>query len=133
MKYCPRCESEYEEDRTKCMDCCQDLVSEGQYQAIQSRRKQFQEDLDRSDLVEVKRAESEVEAHAIRDALNDRGIPVMVRCFEDSAYDGLYVHQQGWGSIEVLPKDRYEAEGIIADLEAAYRDGVEDQESENHS
>jgi len=128
MKYCPRCNSEYEEDKAECADCGQELLPEDQYQVIKSKRERLQEELDRSDLVEVKRAESEVEAHAIRDALSDHGIPNMVRCFEDSAYDGLYVHQQGWGSIEVLPKDRSEAEEIIADLEAAYRDASQDQE-----
>ena len=52
-------------------------------------------------LVPVKVAENAFEADRIRAALEQEGFTVLVRTFEDTAYDGIYVAQKGWGYIEV--------------------------------
>lgn len=43
---------------------------------------------------------NEVEAGIMKAALEGRGIPHAIRTFHDSAYDGLYQLQRGWGVIE---------------------------------
>ena len=127
MKYCLSCDSEYEDSVTECVDCNVPLVSKEEYEEKKATMEKEQEELDRSELVELQVAATKVEAFAIRDALSDQGIPVMVRSFEDSAYDGVFVAQQGWGVIEVLPRDKDKAEAIVNDLETAY----EEVEKEN--
>jgi len=127
VKYCLSCDSEYEDSVTECVDCNVPLVSKEEYEEKKATMEKEQEELDRSELVELQVAATKVEAFAIRDALSDQGIPVMVRSFEDSAYDGVFVAQQGWGVIEVLPRDKDKAEAIVNDLETAY----EEVEKEN--
>jgi len=40
-----------------------------------------------------------VEAQRIKDILDSAGIPHIIRSFHDSAYDGLFQGQQGWGAL----------------------------------
>jgi hypothetical protein len=44
--------------------------------------------------------ENEVEARRIEGVLQDNKIPHMLRSYHDSAYDGLWQMQKGWGRIE---------------------------------
>ena len=127
MKVCLLCDSEYEDDIIDCADCGVPLLSKEEYDAKKAQMEKEQEELDQSDLVELQVVSSKVEAFAIRDALSDQGIPVMVRSYEDSAYDGVFVAQQGWGIIEVLPRDKDRAAAIVADLEAAYEEAEDNQ------
>ena len=48
---------------------------------------------------------NEVEAQLVTSLLEEDGIPHFVRSYHDSAYDGLYQTERGWGHIEV-PTDR---------------------------
>ena len=43
---------------------------------------------------------SEIEAIRIREILDSNHIPHIIRSFHDSAYDGLFQHQYGWGVLE---------------------------------
>ena len=43
---------------------------------------------------------SEIEALRIKDILNSNEIPHLIRTFHDSAYDGLFQNQYGWGVLE---------------------------------
>jgi len=43
---------------------------------------------------------SEIEAIRIKEILDESGIPCMIRTFHDSAYDGLFQNQLGWGVLE---------------------------------
>ena len=43
---------------------------------------------------------SEIQAIRIKEILDDNEIPHMIRSFHDSAYDGLFQHQYGWGILE---------------------------------
>lgn len=59
---------------------------------------------------------NEVEASVMKAALERRRIPHVIRSFHDSAYDGLYQMQSGWGVIEAAEEHRTEIEGVYADL-----------------
>ena len=43
---------------------------------------------------------SDLEAKIVDDLLKDRGIPHRIRSYHDSAYDGLFQAQKGWGIVE---------------------------------
>ncbi|HUS87455.1 MAG TPA: DUF2007 domain-containing protein [Bacteroidales bacterium] len=44
--------------------------------------------------------ENEIEALRIKDILDSEGIPHIIRTYHDSAYDGLFQGQHGWGALE---------------------------------
>lgn len=58
-------------------------------------------------LVKIAEIGNEVEALALEDALTERGIPHLIRSYYDSALDGLFQHNWGWGHVEA-PEDRKE-------------------------
>jgi hypothetical protein len=60
------------------------------------------------DLVRVHTVENRFEADLLTQALKQEGIPVLLRRFEETAYDGLFVMQMGWGAL-LVPAD-YEEE-----------------------
>jgi hypothetical protein len=60
--------------------------------------------------------QNEVEATIMKNELERRGIPHVIRSFHDSAYDGLYQMQKGWGAIEADEKHRREIEEVYSDL-----------------
>ena len=49
-------------------------------------------------------------------ALEERKIPHAVRSFHDSAYDGLYQMQSGWGAVEADEEHRAAIEEIYAEV-----------------
>jgi hypothetical protein len=60
--------------------------------------------------------EDEFEAGLLESILNERAIPHRMRSYHDTAYDGLFQAQKGWGF--VAAPEQYEAEvrEILADL-----------------
>ena len=52
--------------------------------------------------------ENEIIATLIESILIEREIPHILRTYHDSAYDGLWAYQQGWGFIEAPPEFRDE-------------------------
>jgi hypothetical protein len=44
--------------------------------------------------------ENEIEAQVLEHALTKRGIPHLIKTYHDSAYDGLFQLQKGWGHLE---------------------------------
>jgi len=46
--------------------------------------------------------ENEFEAKLMETILTERGIPHVIRSYYDSAYDGIFQAQKGWGHIEAL-------------------------------
>ena len=70
--------------------------------------------------VPVKVAENAFEADRIRAGLEQEGFTVLVRTFEDTAYDGIYVAQKGWGYIEVPEDEKERAERLVEELDRAF-------------
>jgi len=48
--------------------------------------------------------ENQIEAKLMEEILTDKDIPFIIRSYHDSAYDGLWQMQSGWGHIEAPPK-----------------------------
>jgi hypothetical protein len=63
---------------------------------------------DQQDMVRVHTVENRFEADLLIQSLRQENIPVMLRRFEETAYDGLFVTQMGWGAI-LVPGDYEEA------------------------
>ena len=63
--------------------------------------------------------ENEAEANVIKSVLADHGIYAEIRSFHDTAYDGLFQSQYGWGVIRVFETDFAEAKRIIEEWKAA--------------
>ncbi len=61
---------------------------------------------------------SEIEALRIKEILDSNEIPHLVRSFHDSAYDGLFQNQYGWGVLEANESDEDRIRKLIEDLRA---------------
>jgi hypothetical protein len=57
--------------------------------------------------------ENEPEANVIKSVLEEHGIYAEIKSFHDTAYDGLFQSQYGWGLIRVAENDLPEAQRII--------------------
>jgi hypothetical protein len=68
------------------------------------------------DFIKLLVLRNEVEAHMMEQALTDQGIPHLIRSYHDSAYDGLFQAQKGWGHIEGPPGRKDEIRAIYEEL-----------------
>ncbi len=68
---------------------------------------------------------NEIEAQLLDALLTERSIPHLIKSYHDSAYDGLFQQQLGWGHLEAPQQYRAEIEQIY--------DGMSEKESENES
>jgi hypothetical protein len=60
--------------------------------------------------------DSEVQAELVDSVLSERGIPHLMRSYHDSAYDGLFQGQGGWGHVEAPASCRDEILAAIEDI-----------------
>lgn len=120
MKYCPECEAEYRDEIQECADCRIPLISAEEYRTREQQEQEKRERLSREAFVTVKVAESAFEADRFRAALEQEGITVLIRSFHDTAYDGIYQAQKGWGYVEVPKNDLDRAERVVEELERAF-------------
>jgi hypothetical protein len=56
------------------------------------------------------------QADLLTDALEKEGIPFLLREYRDTAYDGLFVGQKGWGTLMVDESLLEAARAIVDDL-----------------
>ncbi len=131
MRYCPVCESEYRDEIEVCADCQVPLIEADEYRMRKRREEAERERLTKDAFVPVKVAESAFEADRFKAGLEQEGFTVLVRTFHDTAYDGIYEAQKGWGYVEVPEEDRERAERVVAELEQAFpEEGGESSETE---
>jgi hypothetical protein len=72
---------------------------------------------------------NEVEAQMMDLALTELAIPHGIRSYHDSAYDGLFQMQRGWGHIEAPACHADEIKAIYKELTAAGADGCTESPS----
>ncbi len=53
----------------------------------------------REEYKKVTTLENEIEARLVDSILNERNVPHLIISYYDTAYDGLYQTQKGWGYI----------------------------------
>ncbi len=71
--------------------------------------------------------ENRFEGDRVSQALQEAGIPFLMKSFLDTAYDGLYIPQKGWGVVMVPDKDRAEAERLIDEVKKTFIKEEEDE------
>ena len=59
---------------------------------------------------------NEIEAMLLDEILTDKQIPHIIRSYHDSAYDGLWQTQTGWGHIEAPEEYRKEILNIYDEM-----------------
>ena len=76
------------------------------------------------DMVRIHTVENRFEADLLVQALRQENIPVLLRRFEETAYDGLFVTQMGWGAL-LVPGDYGEAAArVVSRVLESISDGV---------
>jgi hypothetical protein len=67
------------------------------------------------------------EGDRVAQALKEAEIPFVLKSFMDTAYDGLYVLQKGWGA--VLVPEEYEPEGkrIVSEVKKTFAEEGKDE------
>jgi len=68
------------------------------------------------DYIKVVILDNEIEAGLLESILSDRGIPHRMRSYHDTAYDGLFQTQKGWGCINAPKSYREEIKEILSDV-----------------
>ena len=71
--------------------------------------------------------ENRFEGDRISQSLHEAEIPFMVKSFLDTAYDGLYVPQKGWGMVLVPESFLGEAEKIISEVKKSFEEEGKDE------
>lgn len=59
-------------------------------------------------IIKIVTFENEIEARILDEILNDKNISHMLRCYHDSAYDGLWQTKSVWGHLEASEEDKDE-------------------------
>ncbi|UCG11879.1 MAG: hypothetical protein JSU72_15365 [Deltaproteobacteria bacterium] len=72
--------------------------------------------MDESRFVSVYTIANRFEGDLLMDALKRENVPAILRTFEETAYDGLFVPQRGWGQILVPEENAPEAHEALAPL-----------------
>ena len=70
-------------------------------------------------LINIHKPANDAEANALQSILKEHNIYSKIVSFHDTAYDGLYQSQYGWGVIRVYEKDKSLAQKIINDWRMA--------------
>lgn len=60
-------------------------------------------------------------------ALERAGIPYMMKSFLDTAYDGLFIPQKGWGAVMVPEGFVEEAKEILFEVKESFKEEGEEE------
>lgn len=113
MRYCPKCGSEYIDSAVRCADCDAALIDEQVWQALLEKRAAE----DREEFVNLCTAQDRFEADVISDLLKKEHIPVLVRQYGDTSFDGIFIPQKGWAALCVPRDSLVRAERIVQEYQ----------------
>lgn len=70
-------------------------------------------------MIRLTTLENRFEADLITEALTAEGIDFVFRTYQDTAYDGLFVTQKGYGTLLVNEEDEAMALDLVRELRAS--------------
>jgi hypothetical protein len=68
------------------------------------------------DYTSVTLLDNEFEAQLLGSVLTERGVPHLLRSYHDTAFDGLFQVQKGWGHVSAPPAYHDEILEIVNDI-----------------
>lgn len=68
------------------------------------------------EFIKIAVLEGLIEAQVVESFLKDRRIPYRIRSFHDTAYDGLFQLQKGWGELFAPASYKAEIDEIVASI-----------------
>jgi hypothetical protein len=71
--------------------------------------------------------ENRFEGDRVCQSLKEEEIPFLIKSFHDTAYDGLYIPQKGWGAVMVPERFRQEAERVISEVKKFFQEEGKDE------
>ena len=77
--------------------------------------------------MKVGTVENRFEGDRISQTLEKAGIRFLIKSFLDTAYDGLYILQKGWGVVMVSEKNKEEAERLIFEIKKTFAKEEDDE------
>jgi hypothetical protein len=77
--------------------------------------------------VKVGIIENRFEGDRVSQALNEANIPFLIKSFLDTAYNGLYLPQKGWGVVRVPEEFREEAKKVISEVKRSFKEEGKDE------
>ncbi len=72
--------------------------------------------------------EDRFEADLVSQILDENGISYLIRSYMDTAYDGLFLRQKGWGEVLVKERDIGNAKKLIKD----FRTSLENEKEQDN-
>ena len=79
-------------------------------------------EIDKQKFINVAILENIIEAQLIDSILNEQNIPHLIRSFYDTAYDGLFQFQMGWGELCAPISHKQEIIDILNDVRSKNHD-----------
>lgn len=76
-------------------------------------------------MIRLTTIENRFEADLIAQALEADGVEFVIKTYQDTAYDGLFVTQKGYAALLVGEEDETRAREIVAGIRATVASGVE--------
>ena len=70
----------------------------------------------RSDFIKIDVLENSIEAQLISSILEQMNIPHRIRSFYDTAYDGLFQFQKGWGELRAPLAHQHEILEVLGEV-----------------
>lgn len=71
--------------------------------------------------------ENRFESDRVTQTLKEAEIPFLIKSFLDTAYNGLYIPQKGWGAVMVPERFREEAERMISEVKNSFQREEKDE------
>jgi len=103
MKTCSYCGRENQDEAARCRECGTDFTTEQAPEKLAPTDVGAEERLQRICVLD-----NEAQAGLLDTILTERGIPHVMQTYHDSAYDGIFQTQKGWGAILAAPQFRSE-------------------------
>lgn len=80
-----------------------------------------------TEFVKIIILEDPFESQIVAAALEDEGIPHLIRSYHDTAYDGLYQAQKGWGEVRAPAAYRDQIVHLVTDVRTHEQESTDDE------